>query len=282
MSIVQASLSVRSRAGRSCTCDRRSARSTVHSSVSVHSVSRLQHVAGHRRMLAVPGRRAAGSVVQSLLSSQGFGPARLALALEAGVVDRACVAVARRARCCSRSRRGPSADCRCRRCRPSLSLQSTCVPGWQQLSRARVVLRAGIAVVARFRVVRVTCSPISGSHDLGRAGVHVGAAERRRAADAGSPPAQASPFVQALPSLQGAPLFVWLHTPSSGRTPSSVQTLLSLQLTAVPGTQAPRHADVVRSCRALPSLQGALFGDERAARRSRCTRRRCRRRCRCS
>ena len=42
-----------------------------------------------------------------------------------------------------------------------------------------------------------------------------------------APPTQASPVVQALPSLQEAVLFTWLHEPDTQS--SFVQTLLSLQ-----------------------------------------------------
>jgi hypothetical protein len=47
------------------------------------------------------------------------------------------------------------------------------------------------------------------------------------------PPLQASPVVQALPSVHGALLFRWVQ-PRLGEQLSSVQTLLSLQLGAVP------------------------------------------------
>jgi len=52
------------------------------------------------------------------------------------------------------------------------------------------------------------------------------------------PPLQVSPVVQALLSLQGAELFVWVQ-PDAGLHPSSVQGLLSLQLSGVPAWQVP-------------------------------------------
>src|SRR5947207_2969369 len=53
-----------------------------------------------------------------------------------------------------------------------------------------------------------------------------------------APAAQTSPVVQALPSAQGAVLFVWTH-PVPGSHESSVQGLESSQAVGPPGTQAP-------------------------------------------
>src|SRR6185436_12220926 len=72
-----------------------------------------------------------------------------------------------------------------------------------------------------------------------------------------TPRAQTSPSVQALPSEQGAVLFVWTQ-PVPGSQESSVQTLLSLQLVAEPGLQTPR-AQTSPSVQALPSEQGAVL-----------------------
>src|SRR4029079_11233777 len=72
-----------------------------------------------------------------------------------------------------------------------------------------------------------------------------------------APPAQVSPEVQASPSEQGAVLFVWTH-PVPGSQESSVQGLLSSQLTAPPGAQAP-PAQTSPSVQALPSVQGSVL-----------------------
>jgi hypothetical protein len=71
------------------------------------------------------------------------------------------------------------------------------------------------------------------------------------------PPEQVSLVVQALPSLQGAVLLVCVQ-PVEGLQASSVQGLLSLQLVAEPGTQAPpeQTSPVVQ---ALPSLHGSVL-----------------------
>ena len=52
------------------------------------------------------------------------------------------------------------------------------------------------------------------------------------------PPLQASPVVQALPSLQAAVLFAWAH-PDAGTQESSVHAFESSQLSAVPPTHDP-------------------------------------------
>ena len=71
------------------------------------------------------------------------------------------------------------------------------------------------------------------------------------------PPLQASPTVQALPSLQGAVLFTCVQ-PVAGLQASSVQTLPSSQLGAAPGTQEP-PLQASPTVQALPSLQGAVL-----------------------
>jgi hypothetical protein len=72
------------------------------------------------------------------------------------------------------------------------------------------------------------------------------------------PPPQASPVVQALPSLHGLVLFVKTQAPVAGLQLSVVQTLLSLQTVGAPGTQLPppQASPVVQ---ALPSLQGFVL-----------------------
>jgi hypothetical protein len=72
------------------------------------------------------------------------------------------------------------------------------------------------------------------------------------------PSAHESPFVQALPSLHGAVLFVVTHAPVPGSQASSVQTLPSLHTTGVPGWQLPAaHASPV--VQAFPSSHGAVL-----------------------
>jgi hypothetical protein len=72
-----------------------------------------------------------------------------------------------------------------------------------------------------------------------------------------TPPEQASPVVQALPSSQEAVLFVWAH-PVAGTQESSVHGLPSLQLGPAPPTQTPpeQASPVVQ---ALPSSHGAVL-----------------------
>jgi len=72
-----------------------------------------------------------------------------------------------------------------------------------------------------------------------------------------TPPEQASPVVQALPSSQEAVLFTCVQ-PVAGLQASSVQTLASSQFGAVPPTQVPpeQASPVVQ---ALPSLQDAVL-----------------------
>ena len=71
------------------------------------------------------------------------------------------------------------------------------------------------------------------------------------------PPEQVSPVVQAFPSSQTAVLFACAQ-PVAGLQLSSVQGLLSLQVTAVPPTHAPpEHASPV--VQAFPSSQAAVL-----------------------
>jgi hypothetical protein len=71
------------------------------------------------------------------------------------------------------------------------------------------------------------------------------------------PPEQASPVVQALPSLQEAVLFVCTH-PEAGLQLSSVQPLPSSQFGAAPPTQLP-PAQVSFVVQALPSSHEAVL-----------------------
>ena len=72
-----------------------------------------------------------------------------------------------------------------------------------------------------------------------------------------APPLHASLVVHALPSLQGAVLLTKTH-PVEVLQPSLVHSLLSLQTSAGPPTQAPPlHVSLV--VHALPSLQGAVL-----------------------
>src|SRR3990172_3473892 len=71
------------------------------------------------------------------------------------------------------------------------------------------------------------------------------------------PPAQASPVVQASPSLHGAVLFTWAQ-PVAGSQPSSVHTLPSSQLGAGPPTHVP-PAQASPVVQASPSLQGTVL-----------------------
>ena len=70
------------------------------------------------------------------------------------------------------------------------------------------------------------------------------------------PPAQVSPVVQALPSLQGVEFAVYLH-PVAARHTSSVHALLSLQLIAEPMHEPPLHLSA--EVQALPSSQLATL-----------------------
>src|SRR5438552_6517697 len=70
--------------------------------------------------------------------------------------------------------------------------------------------------------------------------------------------AHTSFVVQALPSLHALVLFACTHNPFAGLQESSVHTLPSSQLTAVP-TQVPfEHVSLL--VQAFPSVQGAEFG----------------------
>jgi hypothetical protein len=71
------------------------------------------------------------------------------------------------------------------------------------------------------------------------------------------PPLQASPVVQALPSLHGAVLLVKMH-PDVGLQVSSVHGLLSLHTNDVPGLQIP-PPQVSPVVQAFPSLHGAVL-----------------------
>src|SRR5207237_798102 len=71
------------------------------------------------------------------------------------------------------------------------------------------------------------------------------------------PPLQASLVVQALSSLQGSVLLPW-RQPVVGSQLSSVQTLLSLQLSAGPPAQLP-WLQVSLVVQAMPSVQGGVL-----------------------
>jgi hypothetical protein len=72
-----------------------------------------------------------------------------------------------------------------------------------------------------------------------------------------TPAEQASPMVQALPSLHDAAMLVWAQ-PVPGSQLSLVQTLLSSQLSAGPLTQTPpEHVSLV--VQTVPSLHGAVL-----------------------
>ncbi|MBK7951518.1 MAG: hypothetical protein IPK00_22815 [Deltaproteobacteria bacterium] len=73
-----------------------------------------------------------------------------------------------------------------------------------------------------------------------------------------APPAQTSPVVHALPSLQEAVLLAWKQAPVVELQASSVQGFESLQFSGLPDRQTPalqKSLVVQRS----PSLQGALL-----------------------
>jgi glyoxylate utilization-related uncharacterized protein len=72
-----------------------------------------------------------------------------------------------------------------------------------------------------------------------------------------APAEQASPVVQAFPSVQALLLFVNTH-PVAGLHASVVQTLPSLQVSAGPATHAPPE-QVSPVVQAFPSLQGLLL-----------------------
>jgi hypothetical protein len=71
-------------------------------------------------------------------------------------------------------------------------------------------------------------------------------------------PAQTSPVVHGLLSSQAFVLLACTHWPVAGLHVSSVHTLLSLQLTAVPEHEPPEQTSPV--VQAFPSLQVAVFG----------------------
>jgi len=72
-----------------------------------------------------------------------------------------------------------------------------------------------------------------------------------------TPPEQTSPTVQALPSLHGAVLLVWVQ-PKAGLQASFVHTLPSSQLGGAPPTHTP-PAQVSLVVQALPSLQTVVL-----------------------
>jgi hypothetical protein len=72
-----------------------------------------------------------------------------------------------------------------------------------------------------------------------------------------APSEHVSPVVQAFRSTQGAVLLAWTH-PAMGSQLSSVQGLLSLQLSALPGRHVPK-VHVSPSVHAFPSLQAAVL-----------------------
>jgi hypothetical protein len=72
-----------------------------------------------------------------------------------------------------------------------------------------------------------------------------------------APAEQVSPVVQALPSSQGAMLFVWTQ-PVAGLHASSVHTFASSQFGAAPPTHTPAE-QVSLVVQALPSLHGAVL-----------------------
>ena len=73
-----------------------------------------------------------------------------------------------------------------------------------------------------------------------------------------APPAQKSPIVQALPSLQLALLFTYPHAPVAASQVSVVQTLLSLQVFGVPGRHVPA-AQTSFKVQAFPSSHAAAL-----------------------
>jgi len=73
-----------------------------------------------------------------------------------------------------------------------------------------------------------------------------------------APPEQASPVVQALPSLHGWVLLMNSH-PVAGLQVSLVQALPSMQGNGAPPTQVP-DAQVSPVVQASPSLHGNVFG----------------------
>ena len=77
------------------------------------------------------------------------------------------------------------------------------------------------------------------------------------------PPEHVSPVVQALPSLHGFVLFVKTQ-PLAGLQVSVVQTLLSLQTTAVPGWQMPpaQASPAVQALLSLHDVPPGAFGLE--------------------
>ena|SRR5436309_2689097 len=87
--------------------------------------------------------------------------------------------------------------------------------------------------------------------------------QSRAGPPAQAPPPQVSLVVQALPSSQEAVLFACTH-PLVGLHESSVQTLLSLQLGAVPPTQLPftQVSFVVQALLSLHDVPSVAFGFE--------------------
>ena len=143
-----------------------------------------------------------------------------------------------------------------------LSLHTVPVPGWQLPPPQVSPVVQGLPSL-QAAVLFVNTHPVAGLHES----LVQGLPSLQAVAAPGwqLPPPQTSPVVHALPSLQGAVLFVWeqpvtaLHRslvhgleslhwvavvsvktqPVAGLQLSAVQTLLSLQTTAVPGRQTP-------------------------------------------
>jgi hypothetical protein len=97
--------------------------------------------------------------------------------------------------------------------------------------------------------------PVPGMHESSVHGLP--SSQLKPPLPAHTPPAQTSPVVQALPSSQGAVLFVWTQ-PVAGLQVSSVHGLLSLQPSAGPPTHTP-PLQVSAVVHAFPSLQGAVL-----------------------
>jgi hypothetical protein len=83
------------------------------------------------------------------------------------------------------------------------------------------------------------------------------------APDTQRPPAQVSPTVQALPSLQAAVLFAFTQ-PVAGSHESSVHGLASLQARGAPGLQTP-PPQASPTVQALPSSQGSVLFEKTQA-----------------
>src|SRR3989454_108699 len=141
---------------------------------------------------------------------------------------------------------------------PSFHAQS--VIGWRR-PPARAPPAQVSAVVQALPSVQATVfgvftQPVAGSHESSVqtfASLQFGAGPPTQ-----TPPAQVSPVVQALPSVQGAVFGVFTQ-PVAGSQASVVHTLPSLQLRAGPPTQTP-PAQLSAVVQALPSLHAATVG----------------------